>query len=238
MSKLPEAINYHLGDYTVLLMSFIVLGIITILSLLATLNLKLVPVGIQNIFEAIFDFIFNLVDSIIGKEGKSFYPLFIGLFLYIFFSNLLGLIPGFISPTANINTTLALALIVFFSTHFIGIKKNGLFKYLKSLAGHGPLWLMPFMLVIELISHITRPISLSFRLFGNMMAKEILLVVLSSLVILFFSSGSFFQKSLTMIPVIMLPLIYLLGTLVVFIQAFVFTVLSIFYIKGALIIHH
>ena len=150
----------------------------------------------------------------------------------------MGLIPGLISPTANINTTLALALIVFFSTHFIGIRKNGLFKYLRSLGGYGPIWLMPFMAIIELISQLTRPISLSFRLFGNMMAKEILLVVLSSLVIIFFSSGSFFQTLLTLVPVIMLPLIYLLGALVVFIQAFVFTVLSIFYIRGALIIHH
>jgi len=93
------------------------------------------------------------------------------------------------------------------------------------------------MFIIELISHIARPLSLAFRLFGNMMAKEILLMVLSTLIVLLFPSPQIMQKVIAIAPVFLLPFIYLLGVIVVSIQAFVFTLLSIFYIYGAIAMH-
>jgi F-type H+-transporting ATPase subunit a len=237
VSDLPEAIKYSLSIPTPLLMSWLVIIILFVLSILASFRMKLIPKGLQNIFESVFEFIIDLVDSNMGEKGKDFYPFYIGLFLYIFVGNFIGLIPGLVSPTSNLSITVSLALIVFFSTHFIGIKKFGVIKYFKGFIGDVPGWLKPFMFVIEIISHLARPLSLSFRLFGNMVAKEILLAILAMLIILLFPSNNIIQKIIAIVPTILLPAIYLLGTLVVIIQAFVFTILSIFYIQGALVMH-
>ena len=237
MQQLPEAVVFNFGIPEVIIMSWFAIFLMFLISIIVVIKLKKTPSGLQNLFEAYFDFIINLIDSVMGKDGKNYYPLFIGLFLYIFISNLLGLIPGLISPTSNLNTVVALALIVFFSTHLVGIHKYGLLKYFKHFTGDVPVFLKPFMFIIEIISQLARPLSLSFRLFGNMVAKEILLAVLCSLIIIFFPSSNIMQKILTIAPVVLLPFIYLLGALVVFIQAFVFTILSIFYINGAIQIH-
>lgn len=238
MSELKEAINFsHLGIPPVLIMTWLAFIILLVLSIIATAKLKKAPGMLQNIFETVFEFVFDLVDSIMGSEGKRFYPLFLGIFLFIFVSNTLGLIPGLVSPTASLNTTIALALVVFFYYHIIGVQKFGLIKYIKHFTGDVPVWLKPFMFIIEIVSHLSRPVSLSFRLFGNMTAKEILLMVLPMLLVLFFPSSLVVQKVLTIVPVLLLPFIYLLGCLVVLIQAFVFMMLSIFYINGALADH-
>ncbi len=237
MGHIPEAIKYNFPVPAVIIMTFVLIALITVISVIPAVRLKKVPGKFQNFIEIFFELITDLIDSIMGDKGKSYYGLFIGLFLFIFVGNAMGLIPGLISPTANINTTIALAISVFFMTHIIGIKKHGLLKYLKSLTGDVPFWLKPFMLVIELISHLARPLSLSFRLFGNMMAKEVLLGVLAMLVIIFFPSSNLMQKFLTIAPMLLLPFIYLLGMIVVYIQAFVFTILSIFYINGAVELH-
>jgi F-type H+-transporting ATPase subunit a len=105
------------------------------------------------------------------------------------------------------------------------------------MTGEVPWWLKPFMFIIEMISHLARPLSLSFRLFGNMMAKEVLLGVLAMLVVIFLPSKSMMQKVLTVGPFLVLPFIYLLGMLISFIQAFIFTILAIFYIGSAIEVH-
>lgn len=237
MTHILEAVRYNLGFPTVFLMTFILIVILFILSILAVKKFKKIPSGFQNFIEIIFEFLTNLIDSIMGNNGKDYYWLFIGLFMFIFIGNSMGLIPGLISPTANINTTIALSIVVFLSTHVIGIWKHGVIGYIKSLTGDVPAPLKPFMFVIELISHLARPLSLSFRLFGNMFAKEILLGVLALLVTIFLPSSNIFQKLLSIAPIFLLPFIYLLGMIVVYIQAFVFTILSIFYINGAIVIH-
>lgn len=238
MAHIPEAINYgKLGFPVIYLMTFILIAIMFVVSILAVIKFKKIPSGYQNFAEIIFEFLTSLVDSIMGKNGKDYYWLFIGLFLFIFIGNAMGLIPGLISPTANLNTTIALAAVVFFSTHIIGIFKHGPVKYIASLTGDVPAALKPFMFLIELISHMARPLSLSFRLFGNMYAKEMLLSVLAMLVIMFLPSSIIFQRILSVAPILLLPFVYLLGMIVVFIQAFVFTILSIFYINGAVVLH-
>ncbi|HLE42196.1 MAG TPA: F0F1 ATP synthase subunit A [Nitrospirota bacterium] len=176
---------------------------------------KTAPGGIQNVMEVVISGLVNFIEEIMGPEGKHYFPLIATLFLFILVCNFLGLIPGFDSPTANLNTTLALALVAFSATHYIGIRRHG-FGYIKHF--FGPLWaLAPFMFIIEGISHLARVLSLSFRLFGNMIAKHKLLIVL------FFLFPYFLQ-----VPILGL------GVLVAFIQAGVFTLLTMLYLAGSI----
>jgi F-type H+-transporting ATPase subunit a len=181
--------------------------------------------------------VYGFADEMVGPKAPQYYPLFAMLFVFILVSNLLGLIPGLISSTSRLSTTVGLALIVFFSTHFFGIRERGLVQYVSHWFGAVPWWLKPFMFLIELISELARPLSLSFRLFGNILAKEILLGVLALLVVIFLPSGNLIQEALTVVPLLLRPLIILLGILVSIIQAFVFAILAMVYIGGAVQAH-
>ena len=196
--------------------SWLVMAILIIGSLLLVRNLRIIPTKGQNFVEVILQGLENFMVEITGPEGKSFFPYIATVFLYILLSNLLGLIPGFISPTANINTTLSLALCTFVLTHAIGIKYHGA-KYIKHFLGP-MLALAPLMLVIETIGHLARVMSLSMRLFGNIFGKEKLLGILFGLAGLYLAP---------------LPILFL-GILVSFIQAVVFMLLSIMYFAGAM----
>ncbi|HBR16132.1 MAG: ATP synthase F0 subunit A [Deltaproteobacteria bacterium RIFCSPLOWO2_12_FULL_43_16] len=179
-------------------------------------RLTLVPNNTaQSIVELLVEGIKNLVEETMGHHGKKYFPFIATLGLYILISNLIGLIPGLVPPTANLNTTAGLALVVFFATHIIGIKEHGL-KYLKRFMG--PVWwLAPLMIPIEVLGHLFRPVSLSLRLFGNMMGHELIIGILLLLAPLF-------------VPV---P-VQMLGILVSFIQAFIFSLLATMYIGGAI----
>ena len=176
----------------------------------------MVPAGGQNLFEMIISGIENFQVETMGEHGRSVFPLIATLGLFIFLSNVLGLIPGFYSPTASINTTLACALIVFFTTEIIGIKTHG-FKYIKQYLG--PVWwLAPLMLPIEIISHLSRVLSLTLRLFGNIMGEDLVVIIL------IFLAGKFLAP---------LPMMFL-ALFTSFIQAFVFALLSMIYISTAM----
>jgi F-type H+-transporting ATPase subunit a len=196
--------------YTWLVMIFLLL-----LSLLATRSLKTVPGGLQNFMEVVVGGIENMICETMGEKGKPFFPLIATLAIFILVSNLIGLIPGFFPPTANINTTAACAVIVFCSTHFVGIRNHG-FHYLKHFLGP-VIWLAPLMFFIEVIGHLSRVISLTLRLFGNMNGHELVLMV-------------FFALAPFLIPLVMM----VFGVLVSFIQAFVFMLLTMIYIQGSL----
>lgn len=238
MPEIGEAVKYHLGVPTPLLMSWVTVVILFVLSFFATRRMKLVPRGLQAAFELALNFVFGQADDIVGEQAPKFYPLFLGLFLFILAGNLIGLVPGLASPTANLNTTVALALIVFFSIHVFGIKQHGLFGYFAKFSAGVPWWLKPLMTIIELISEIARPLSLSFRLFGNIMAKEILLGILAFLTITFLRNGGVINTSLTIVPILLRPMIILLGLLVGFLQAYIFMMLAMFYIGGAIRSEH
>ena len=150
-----------------------------------------------------------------GKEGKAYFPLIATFALFILVCNLIGLVPGFYPPTANLNTNAALALTVFVLTHVVGFRKHGI-GYLKHFMGP-IIWLAPLMFIIEIIGHIARPLSLTLRLFGNMYGHEVVLMIFLALVPLF-------------LPIPMM----LMGVLIAFIQTFVFTLLAMIYIAGAL----
>jgi F-type H+-transporting ATPase subunit a len=184
-----------------------------------TADKGLVPprtMNLRNSFEYLAESTYGMVEGAMGEENAPrFYPLIGALFLFIMFSNLIGLVPGFVAPTDTIKTNLGLALLVFVLTHVYGVKEHGL-AYFKHFLG--PSWfLIPLMLPIELISHIARPLSLTVRLMGNMMADHKVVM-------------SFFALAPLVVPIPFL----LLGLLVCLIQALVFCTLAMVYIGMAI----
>ncbi len=189
--------------------------IMIVLALAIRGSMALVPRGTQNVVEVIAESMLNLSTETIGSHwGGFFFPLIGTIFMYIMVCNFMGLIPGFISPTGNINMTASMAVPVFFATHFFGLRVHGL-GYIKHFLGPLPA-LAPLMLVVEMLSHVARPITLAVRLFGNMTAKHQLLLVLGLLA-----------------PVIVPTAVLVLGVLVSVVQAFVFALLTTLYLAGA-----
>jgi F-type H+-transporting ATPase subunit a len=162
--------------------------------------------------------ILKFLDDIIGPRGREFLPLIGTLGFFILFSNLLGLVPGFLPPTDNLNTTVACALVVFIATHYYGFKAHGV-KYIKHFLGPVPL-LSPLFFIIEVISHLARVLSLSMRLFGNIMADHMLL--------------SLTLMAPLILPLFLSPLSMFLGVFVSVIQTFIFILLSMIYISLAI----
>ncbi|QTA84081.1 F0F1 ATP synthase subunit A [Desulfonema magnum] len=198
------------------LYSWVVIILLIILFYIPAKALSMIPTKGQNVSEILISGLEEFMVTITGEEGRWLLPVAATVFIYVLTCNLLGLIPGFFPPSANLNTTLSCALTVFVFTHVIGIKYHGA-KYIKHFLG--PVWWMiPIILPIEIIGHFARVLSLSFRLFGNMMGHELVLGIL------FFLAGAFF------VP---LP-IMALGILVCVIQAFVFFMLSVMYFTGAM----
>jgi F-type H+-transporting ATPase subunit a len=184
-----------------------------------------------------------MIDDVIGPDGRRYLPLIGTLGLFILVSNLMGLVPGLISPTGNLMTNAACALVVFFAYHYIGIRKQGLGHYLKHFMGPVPA-LAPLMIPIELISHLARPLSLTLRLFGNMTGGHILLAIIFFLMGLqgligYALSGTVGGAvvggigSIVMIA-FTVGFLYPLKILVSFLQAFIFVMLTMLYIAGAI----
>ncbi|HEU5323808.1 MAG TPA: F0F1 ATP synthase subunit A, partial [Methylomirabilota bacterium] len=148
--------------------TWLVMLILAAVAFLASRRVALVPRGAQNLLEVVLEQFLQLIDDVIGPEGRRYLPLIATLGLFILVGNLLGLVPGAAGPTANLNTTAACALVVFVAYHWIGVRKQGALTYLKHFTGPVPLALKPLMFVIEIISHLARPLSLTLRLFGNM----------------------------------------------------------------------
>jgi F-type H+-transporting ATPase subunit a len=227
--------------------SWVVMVALVLVGVAAARRPSLVPTGLQNAMEAVLEFVLALIDDVIGPEGRRFLPLIATLGLYIFASNLLGLVPGFTAPTDNVNTTAACAIVVFFSYHWIGIRKNGLGPYLRHFTGPMPA-LAPLMVPIEVISHLARPLSLTLRLFGNMLGGHILLSIV------FFMTAGLVSWALSGVAgglgwligsvgavttvAFTVGFLYPLKMLVAFLQAFIFCMLSMLYIAGALESEH
>jgi len=205
-----------IAKYPHVVYSWVVMVLLISIGFLSAKGVKMIPTKGQNFFELAISGMEEFMVDITGDEGRWFFPLVATIFFYVFIGNLIGLVPGFFPPTANLNTTASCALVVFCFTHYIGIKYHGA-KYIKHFLG--PVWWMaPLIFIIEIIGHFARILSLSFRLFGNMMGHEIVLAILFGL------AGAFFAP---------LP-IMALGIFVSFVQGFVFFLLSIIYFAGAM----
>ncbi len=173
-------------------------------------------ITLTNIMEMTIEVVLRLMSDVMGPQrARKHLPLIGPLFIYILVSNLLGVVPGFYSPTQNINTNLACALVVFFYYNYYGIREQGFRRYFRHMAGP-ILWLAPLIFAIEVVSHIVRPVSLSVRLLGNIAGDHMVLDIFSGLVPL------------------LLPVVFMgLAIFIAILQAFVFTLLSIIYIQMA-----
>jgi F-type H+-transporting ATPase subunit a len=183
---------------------------------LAVGTVKMIPSGGQNFMEAVIGNYEDFAIDVMGEEGRPYIPLVTTLFLYILIMNWSGLVPGLYAPTSNVNTPLSMAIVVFIVTQAIGIKEHG-FKYIKHFIG--PMWaIAPIMLPIEIIGHFARVLSLTFRLFGNILGEDLVVAIL------FMLAGMFFAP---------LPMMFL-GIFTSFVQAFIFSLLTMLYIAGAI----
>ncbi|MRJ02404.1 MAG: F0F1 ATP synthase subunit A [Epsilonproteobacteria bacterium] len=209
-------------NHTFIFVAHMLLAAIIVLALakLATKELRVVPQGLQNIMESYLEGVIAMGRDVIGESyARKYLPLVATLGLFIFVANIMGIIPGFESPSGNINFTLALALIVFIYYNFEGIRKNGVVHYFAHFAGPVKA-LAPLMFPIEIVSHISRIISLSFRLFGNIKGDDLFLWVL-----------------LMLAPwIIPLPGFALL-LFSAFLQTFIFMILTYVYLAGAVLLH-
>lgn len=195
--------------------AWLVMLMLILCAYLATRRLDIFPGKFQNFMEVVIGGIDALVNDTMGHEGRKFFPLVATIALFILSCNLLGLVPGFEAPTANLNTNASMAILVFLMTHIIGVKVHG-YKYIKQFLG--PVWwLTPLMLPIELVSHFVRPLSLTVRLFGNIEGGHIVVAVI-------------FLLAPWFIP---LPILGL-KIFISIIQTLVFMLLSMMYIASAM----
>jgi len=210
------SIGGHEQDWILLSHLVLTIGIVFLIARAATKRLQLVPSGTQNVMEAYIGGVIAMGADTMGEtNARRFLPLIGTLGLVIFVANMTGIFPGFESATANINLTLSLALIVFAYYNYVGIKENGFINYFKHFMGPMPA-LAPLMFPIEIISHFSRIVSLSFRLFGSIRGDEMFLMVLLMLVPWFIPLAGFFM--LTAFGVL---------------QAFIFMILTYVYIAGS-----
>jgi F-type H+-transporting ATPase subunit a len=235
---LPEAFRHLIGEHTFFAILAAVLVVLIGLRARAALTRAQDPVvpagelGSRNIAELVVQLVVSQSDAIIGRQGRKYVPFFGTFFFFILISNLMGLLPGFAPPTGNLNTTLGLALVSFFGYNLIGVREQGM-NYVKHFFGPMtnlpaksflgkaallPVLLIsvPFFFILEAFSHGFRPVSLSLRLFGNMMGDHQVI-------------EAFIRLTKLIIPVAF----YAMGALVSVIQAFVFTLLSMIYVALA-----
>ena len=195
--------------------TWLAMGILIALALVVRGRLKLIPGGTQNALEAVIGGLEDFIVANIGEGGRRFVPMLCGIFIFILTMNLMGLTPGLDAATANINTTAAMAACVFLYYNLVGLRRWGP-GYIKHFMGP-MLPLAPLMLPLEIISHFARPLSLTLRLFGNIRGEELVLVI-------FFSLAPLFST---------LPIYFLFG-LAKSLQAFIFFMLTLIYLKGAI----
>ena len=223
--------------------TWLVMIILAGVAFMATRRLELVPRGAQNAMEVVLEQIQGMIDDVMGPQGRPYLPFIATLGLFILTANLMSLVPGLAGPTTNLNTTAACALVVFFAYHAIGLRKQGVVTYIKHFMG--PVWwLAPLMMPIEIISHLARPLSLTLRLFGNMVGGHILLAVIFFLMglngligwALHGGLGGAIVGGLSGVIAIVFTVgfLYPLKMLVSFLQAFIFVMLTMLYIAGAI----
>lgn len=215
-----------------LFMGIIVATITTIL-LLAARKGALVPDRLQSVGELWYSLIDNMVKNVLGEEGKAFFPLVFSLFSFVLIANMLGMFPYFFTVTSHVIVTVALALFVVCLVVVVGITKHGL-GWFKLFVPHGvPLAILPVISVIEIISFLSRPISLGLRLFGNMLAGHIVLKVFAGFVVSLGALGGIGILG-AVAPLVMAVALTALEFLVAFLQAFVFAILTCVYLNDAL----
>src|SRR6516164_9044650 len=228
----------QIGDYAIYFTnsSAYMLASVAVIFLLAVRGLRgqqLVPGRFQAMAELSYEFVANMIRSTCGVDGMKFFPLVYSLFMFILVTNLISIIPYTFSVTSQIIVTASFALLVFFTVLIYGFYKNGL-KFFKIFVPPGvPMYILPLVVTIEVISFLTRPLSHSVRLFANMLAGHITLKVFGSFVLMLLGAAAV-TKALAILPFAMTIGLEALELLVAFLQAYVFAMLTFMYLNDAL----
>jgi len=208
----------------------IAVGVSSLIFYAGTRRLSLVPGRMQSVAEMMYEFVANMIRDNVGNEGMKYFPLIFSLFLIVFFGNILGMVPGNFTFTSHIAVTGALAVVIFIAVTIIGFMRHG-FGYLRMFFPHGaPILTAPILIPIEIISYLSRPFSLSVRLFANMTVGHIMLKVLAGFVVALGLVGG------------VLPLAAVIGVTVLeffiaALQAYVFVILTCIYLNDAIHMH-
>ncbi|MDA9765229.1 F0F1 ATP synthase subunit A [Alphaproteobacteria bacterium] len=215
--------------------------VLTVLASIAFLALAirpaaLIPGRMQGLAEMLYEFVADMVRSNVGNEGRPYFPVIFTLFMFVLFSNLLGLIPYSYTTTSQIVVTFALALAIFIGVTLIALVKHGFHFFSFFVPSGAPKALIPFLVVIEVISYFVRPVSLSVRLFANMLAGHTMLKVFAGLAVMIASAGGVAAAG-SVLPLIAIIGLTGLEVLVAVLQAYVFTILTCMYLNDALHLH-
>ena len=215
----------------------VAVAMVTTILLVAAARGALVPGRLQSLGEVWYEFIHNMVKNVLGPEGKPFFPLVFSLFSFVLAANMLGMFPYFFTVTSHVIVTASLAIFVVGLVVVVGIAKHGL-GWFKLFVPHGvPAIILPFISLIEIISFLSRPVSLGLRLFGNMLAGHIVLKVFAGFVVSLAGYGAVGIVGAAA-PLVMAIALTALEFLVSFLQAFVFAILTCVYLNDALHTHH
>ncbi|MEO8300810.1 MAG: F0F1 ATP synthase subunit A [Rhizomicrobium sp.] len=230
----------HLGGFDVSFTNQSLLMVIVVLaaSLFLTLAVKpgrLVPTRGQSMAELSYEFVANMIHSSTGEDGLKFFPFVFSLFIFVLLANFFGMVPGSFTITSQIAVTFALSSLVILAVIVTGFMKHGI-GFLKLFVPHAPAPLLLLLVPIEVISFLTRPISLSVRLFANMLAGHTMLAVFGGFVVALGAAGGVLSV-LSIAPMLLIVAIMLLELLVAFLQAYVFAILTCIYLNEALHLH-
>lgn len=204
---------------------------------LASRRAEIIPGRLQAAGEAAYDFVANLITDNLGSRGKEYFPLVFTLFIFVYACNTLGMIPYSFTVTSHLAVTAALSLLIFFTVIVIGLFRHG-FHFLGIFVPSGvPAALLPLVIIIEFISFLSRPITLSVRLFANMVAGHVMLKVIAGFSIMFMAAGGVAWAA-TVLPIAMNVLMIGFEFFIAFIQAYVFAVLTCIYLKDTIEVAH
>jgi F-type H+-transporting ATPase subunit a len=212
-------------------------AVITGVLMLASAKRALVPGRLQSVGEMWYSMIENMVANVLGKDGKPFFPLVFSLFSFVLIANMLGMFPYFFTVTSHVIITFAMALFVIGLVIVVGLWKHGLGWFKLFVPSGVPLVILPMISIIEVISFLSRPLSMGLRLFGNMLAGHIVLKVFAGFVVSLAGFG-FVGVLGSLLPLTVTVALFALEFLVSFLQAFVFAILTCVYLKDALHTHH
>src|ERR1700761_3758483 len=217
------------------LLMIIVVAAASLFLTLAMGSKRLVPSRTQSMAEMSYEFVANMIHSSAGEDGLRFFPFVFTTFIFVLFCNFLGMVPWSFTVTSQIAVTFAMAAFIVAMVVVVGFMQHG-FGFLKLFVPHAPWYLLILLVPIEVISFLTRPISLSVRLFANMLAGHTMLAVFGGFVVLLGAAGGVLSV-LSLGPMLLIVGIILLELLVAFLQAYVFSVLTCIYLNEALHLH-
>lgn len=238
--ELKPLVPLHLGGYDISftqqsLLMVIVVAAVSLFLTLAMSGRRLVPSRTQSMAEMSYEFVANMIQSATGEDGLAFFPFVFTIFMFVLFANFFGLVPWSFTVTSQIAVTFALAALVIVTVIITGFVKHGI-GFLRLFVPAAPIYLLFLLVPIEVISFLTRPISLSVRLFANMLAGHTMLAVFAGFVIALGSAGGILSV-LSVAPMFLIVAIMALEILVAFLQAYVFAILTCIYLNEALHLH-